>query len=172
MFPMRYILLSLLSLAASPVFSDMPEHHQPSGLDTTARLSQEPTTDVVVRGIMLEAEPETSPEMTMPIAVVAKEDTAKEEEEPVIQPLILAGSGAIAVGTGLGIAGVLGAPVLIVIALLFFAAGAWLTAIGWRKLKDAPKKYKGEKIAVINYLVMGVLGVVASFYSLYILFSV
>ncbi len=167
---MRYVLFCLALVMAMQVFAENPVAYQPTGLDTSS-IGLQAAPDVVVKGMLGSSAIHTVHAPLASIQPAVKEDTVK-EEEPVIQPLILAGSGAIAVGTGLGIAGVFGAPILIGIALLFFAAGAWLTAIGWRKLKDEPKKYKGEKIAVINYLVMGIVGVAASFYSLYVLFSV
>lgn len=168
---MRLLFCCSALVTAVSGFADVPVDYQPSGLDTNT-VQFTPVEDVVVSGCILEPLKQPYETLKGPEITFVKEDTTEKEEEPVLQPLILAGSGAIAVGTGLGIAGVFSAPILIGIALLFFAAGAWLTAIGWRKLKDEPKKYKGEKIAIINYLVMGILGVAASFYSLYVLFSV
>ena len=150
--------------------SDLPAIAQPTGLqqDSSCAIVAE---DVVVKGVreIESQEVENSP-LSVPLPEV-KEDTAKEEEEPVLQPLVLAGSGAMLIGTGAAVGGIFGSPILFLVSLLFFAGGAWLTAIGWKKIKAEPKKYKGEKIAVINYLVMGIIGVTASFYSLYILFN-
>lgn len=105
--------------------------------------------------------------------VLAVDSNKKEEEpEPSLQPMVIAGSAATLAATGVAVAAVFASPVLFWGALILFAAGAWLTAIGWKKIKAEPKKYKGEKLAVANYLIMGVIAVAASFYSLYILFAV
>jgi hypothetical protein len=105
--------------------------------------------------------------------VLGKEDTAKkEEEEPALEPMVLAGTGAAVAGAGTAVAGLFGAPILLAIGALLLVASAVLTTIGWKKIKSEPKKYRGEKFAIANFIIIGVIGVAASFYALYLLFVV
>jgi MFS superfamily sulfate permease-like transporter len=62
-------------------------------------------------------------------------------------------------------------PFTIWIPVALLAASAIITAIGWRRIKNEPKKYKGEKLAVLNYLVIGIIGVAASVYLIWLLFE-
>ena len=48
----------------------------------------------------------------------------------------------------------------------------YTTAIGWKKIKADPKKFKGEKFALANYIIIGVIGVLSSFYLVWLLFDV
>ncbi|MEZ5014472.1 MAG: hypothetical protein R2794_09290 [Chitinophagales bacterium] len=104
-----------------------------------------------------------------------KTDTSKTdttEIKPVIQPMVLTGTGTVVLGTAAAAIGFLSAPVLIPLAAILLLGSCFLTGWGWRKIKEDPKKYKGEKLAAANYLIVGLVGVAASFYFLYLLFSV
>ena len=105
-------------------------------------------------------------------AIAAEEKKDSTEVEPKLEQLVLGGSGAVLIGVGVAVAAPFVAPILFLGAALMFALGAFLTAKGWKKIKAEPKKFKGEKIAITNYLVIGLIGVAASFYLLYLLFSV
>jgi len=171
---MRVILPALLLLCAglvSPILA--ADEHAPSGLPAEHTTEIPQLEDITVTAIEIPAQ--TEPEhvdLLVPAYDTAEKDTTKKEEEPKPEPMVLGGAAAVAAGTGLAVAGAFGSPVLLLIAALCFAGGAFLTALGWKKIKAEPKKYSGEKIAIANYIVIGVIGVLASFYSLYILFTV
>lgn len=99
-----------------------------------------------------------------------KKDTT--EVELKLEPMVLGGSGAVFLGVGVAVAAPFVAPILFLGAAVLFALGAFLTAKGWKKIKAEPKKFKGEKIAIANYLVIGLVGVAASFYLLYWIFAI
>ena len=165
-----YILVCLSAIVVAD--DNTLSGNQPSGLmiDTTAL--QAPANDFYVESIVAEPTIIDAPTEEIKLAIPVKDEKDSTEVEPVLEPLVLAGSGAVAVGLGVGLAAIFGAPILFLVAALFLGAGAFLTAKGWRKIKDEPKKYKGEKIAIANYLVIGLVGIAASFYLLYWLFTI
>lgn len=171
---MRVIFPAVLLLCAglvSPLLA--ADEHAPSGMPAVHTAEIPPLEDVTVPALEIRSAPAIDHMDLMPPSFQkAEKDTTKKEEEPKPEPMVLGGAAAVAAGTGLAVAGAFGSPVLLLIAALCFAGGAFLTALGWKKIKAEPKKYSGEKIAIANYIVIGVIGVLASFYSLYILFTV
>lgn len=140
--------------------------NEPSGMNTENNTTTELSNEVFNAEIFI------SPTKGLNIAVVtAEEKTDSTEVEPTLEPLVLGGAGAVLLGVGAAVAAPFVAPILFLAAILLFGVGAFLTAKGWKKIKAEPKKYKGEKIAIANYLVIGLIGVAASFYLLYLLFS-
>lgn len=101
-----------------------------------------------------------------------KDEKDSTEIPPKLEPLVLGGSGAVLLGVGAAVAGVVVAPVLFLAALVLLAGGAFLTAKGWKKIKAEPKKFKGEKLAIANYLIIGLVGLAASVYLVYWLFTI
>ncbi len=139
--------------------------NQPSGLVADTTVVQQGNDFYVESNVAETQLPEIS---VLPI----KDEKDSTEVEPKLEPLVLSGSGAVAAGVGVGVAAIFGAPILFVVAALLLGLGAFLTAKGWKKIKADPKKFKGEKIAIANYLVIGLVGVAASFYLLYWLFTI
>ena len=138
---------------------------EPTGLQQVEQVS--PSAEVFY------AETQLLPEAGNTIVLPdTKEEKDSTEIPPKLEPMVLGGAGAVLLGTGAAVAGVFTAPVLLLAALVLFGVGAFLTAKGWKKIKENPKLFKGEKLAVANYLVIGVVGVVASFYILYFLFTI
>ena len=171
---MRFVFSVMLLLRAgwvNPLFAD--NEFAPSGMSHAPENTAQVLEDLTVRAIEISDNPEPAPSVwKQDLPIPAEKDTTKKEEEPKPEPMVLGGAAAVAAGTGLAVAGAFGAPGLLLVAALCFAGGALLTALGWKKIKAEPKKYSGEKIAIVNYIVIGVIGVLASFYSLYILFTV
>ncbi len=99
------------------------------------------------------------------------DDTDSTETEPKLEPLVLSGTATAILGVGAGVAAVFAAPILFAAAGLLLVASAFLTSFGWKRIKKEPKKFKGEKFAVANYVIIGLVGVAASFYLLYLLFN-
>lgn len=97
------------------------------------------------------------------------EDTTK--VEPKFEPLVLGGTATAVGGLALGLAGLFGAGVLLIAGAALLIISAIITMIGWKKIKAEPKKFKGEKLALLNYIIIGISGVAASFYLLYLLFT-
>ncbi len=104
--------------------------------------------------------------------IIGEEKKDSTEVEPKLEPLVLGGSAAVLVGVGAAVAAPFVAPILFLGAAVLFALGAFLTAKGWKKIKAEPKKFKGEKIAITNYIIIGLVGVAASFYLLYWIFAI
>ena len=153
--------------------NDQPEYYsaignQPSGLNTADRntVSSE---IFLVEGII----PEQNNVKTelIDISRFNIEEKDSTETEPTLQPLVLIGTATAVIGLGAAVAGALFSPILLAVAGGLFIISALVTAIGWKKIKKDPKKYKGEKFATASYLIIGLVGVVASFYLLYLLFS-
>lgn len=138
---------------------------EPTGLNQIEQVS--PSAEVFYVETQLLSETENA--IVLPDVKEEKDST---EIPPKLEPMVLGGSGAVLLGTGAAVAGVFVAPILLLAALVLFGAGAFLTAKGWKKIKENPKLFKGEKLAVANYLVIGVIGVVASFYILYFMFTI
>ena len=101
-----------------------------------------------------------------------KDEKDSTEVEPKLEPLVVAGTGLAVAGLGAAVAGIFGAPILFAAAALLLAGCAFVTAIGWKKIKADPKKFKGEKFALANYIIIGVIGVLSSFYLVWLLFDV
>ncbi len=139
--------------------------NQPSGLLADTTVVQQGNDFYVESNVEETQLPELS---VLPI----KDEKDSTEVEPKLEPLVLSGSGAVAAGVGVGVAAIFGAPILFVVAALLLGLGAFLTAKGWKKIKTDPKKFKGEKIAIANYLIIGLVGIAASFYLLYWLFMI
>ncbi len=109
-------------------------------------------------------------DLIIPISIKDEKDSTK--VEPKLEPLVLAGTGLAVAGLGAAVAGIFGAPILFAVAALLLAGSAFVTAIGWKKIKADPKKFKGEKFALANYIIIGVIGVLSSFYLVWLLFDV
>ncbi len=102
-------------------------------------------------------------------SVKEKEDTTK--VEPKFEPLVLGGTATAVGGLALGLLGLTGTGILLLIGAGLLIVSAVITMIGWKKIKADPKKLKGEKLAILNYIIIGLCGVAASFYLLYLLFT-
>ncbi|MBP8915619.1 MAG: hypothetical protein KBF51_09295 [Chitinophagales bacterium] len=101
-----------------------------------------------------------------------KDEKDSTEVEPKLEPLVVAGTGLALAGVGAAVAGIFGMPILFAVAALLFGGSAFVTMIGWKKIKADPKKFKGEKFALANYIIIGVIGVLSSFYLVWLLFDV
>ncbi len=101
-----------------------------------------------------------------------KDEKDSTEVEPKLEPLVIAGTGLALAGVGAAVAGIFGMPILFAVAALLFGGSAFVTMIGWKKIKADPKKFKGEKFALANYIIIGVIGVLSSFYLVWLLFDV
>ena len=91
--------------------------------------------------------------------------------KPVLQPLVIAGTALAIAGTGAAVAAVFGSGWLWLATIILFAASALITMVGWKKIKQEPKKYSGSKFAVATYLIIGLIGTAASVYLLFLLFA-
>jgi len=106
------------------------------------------------------------------VPALIKDEKDSTEVEPKLEPLVVSGTGLALAGLGAAVAGIFGAPILFAVAALLLAGSAFVTAIGWKKIKADPKKFKGEKFALANYIIIGVIGVLSSFYLIWLLFDV
>lgn len=168
-------LSAICCIGFSGLYAEELVGNQPSSIDKSADYSAGSNTVVYVETDMSTPGAVINADNTFIDAVdaVVKEDTGKkEEQEPVLEPMVLAGTGAAVAGAGVAVAGMFAAPILLAIGALLLIASALLTSKGWKKIKAEPKKYKGEKFAIANFIIIGVLGVAASFYALYLLFMV
>lgn len=170
-FPLLFVGFLLLT---DQVFADVAIGHQPSTMEQNGEAPAVGEAVFYVESdlsdaVMMIEEKEQVQQLT---TAIGKEDTSKKEEEPALEPMVLAGTGAAAAGAGTAVAGLFAAPILIAIGALLLVASAVLTTIGWKKIKAEPKKYRGEKFAIANFIIIGVIGVAASFYALYLLFAV
>ena len=103
--------------------------------------------------------------------LLIKEEEDSTKVEPKYEPLVLGGTATAVGGLALGLLGLSGAGILLLIGAGLLIVSAIITMIGWKKIKADPKKFKGEKLAIINYIIIGICGVAASFYLLYLLFT-
>ncbi|MBC8047836.1 MAG: hypothetical protein H7Y00_13645 [Fimbriimonadaceae bacterium] len=101
-------------------------------------------------------------------------DSAEEDsiEEPKLHPLIPSGAGLFAIGVAATAVSVLSGGLSIFIGIGAMIAGILLTNFGYKKVKEDPKKWKGEKLALAVYYTLIPVGLLLMFYPLYLLFLI
>lgn len=106
--------------------------------------------------------------------VLLKTDTIKTDsikiEEPKLQPLIPSGAGVYAAGLALTTLSILSGGISILFGIAAIIAGLLLVNWGYKKVKTEPKKWKGEKLALIVYYTLIPVGLFLMLYPVYLLF--
>ena len=161
-------------LQIQPAFTDNQNSTRPSGLkremSESYAVSEEPV--FYAKSIFTPQTNNGSKTIDLIIPQTIKDEKDSTEIEPKLEPLVVSGTGLALAGLGVAVAGIFGAPILFVVAALLLAGSALVTALGWKKIKAEPKKFKGEKFAIANYIIIGIIGVLSSFYLIWLLFDV
>ncbi|MBC8173785.1 MAG: hypothetical protein H7X71_07760 [Chitinophagales bacterium] len=86
--------------------------------------------------------------------------------------MIPRGGGVVVAGMAVTALGVLSGGAIIFIGIGAMIAGLLLTNFGYKKVKDDPEKWKGEKVALTVYYLLIPVGLFLMLYPLYLLFII